>query len=268
MKKALACMAALVFVLAVWGASEFMESYGPYPPGDYQYVMVDQHGNIYPTNSVATVADAAATAARVAASEVAAQAYTEAEARTAEAVDDLARAAVSGQLVVYEDDFVYSLGTAVAVSTNCQCRIYEWRAQTETVMVEGVECWRNLVYFGFTENVSALTPVAQFLSTLGGELDWGPAVCGEAEPQNHTFVVGADSFDFCYKMTVDIPKAYYSAFVRIFTEVSVQIGDGSVLDIVGGLAGGRTETVSWGEATIEYVGGLAVESAAEEIEEP
>ena len=59
-----ALLVALVALSAIaWAASEFLEGYGYYPPGDYQYVMVDQNGNIWPTNAVATVADAAATAA-------------------------------------------------------------------------------------------------------------------------------------------------------------------------------------------------------------
>lgn len=247
-------------------ASEFLEGYGHYPPGDYQYVMVDQNGNIYPTNAVATVADAAATAARVAAAEQAAEAYRVAEAQTSEAVDDLAASIIDGNLVVYEDDFVYSLGDAVAVSTNCVCAIYDWQPNVSTITVEGVDCWRCWVYFGFTENIGSLSPVAQFKSDLGDGLDWSVAVCGEAEPQNHTFTMGANTFDYCYKMSVDIPKAYFSAFIRVFTEVSVQIGDGSALNIIGGVSGGRTETVQWGEATIEYLGGFAMDRSVEVAE--
>ena len=142
-----ALLVALVALSAIaWAASEFLEGYGYYPPGDYQYVMVDQNGNIWPTNAVATVADAAATAARVAAAEQAAEAYRVAEAQTSEAVDDLAASIIDGNLVVYEDDFVYSLGDAVAVSTNCVCAIYEWQPKASTITVEGVECWRCWVY--------------------------------------------------------------------------------------------------------------------------
>ncbi|MBQ2629417.1 MAG: hypothetical protein IJG13_07050, partial [Kiritimatiellae bacterium] len=85
-------------------------------------VMIDQRGNINPSNAVATVTEAAATATRLAAAEVAAAAYSNAEAKTSAAVDDLAAAIIGQNLVVYEDDFMYSLGDAIAITTNCQCR--------------------------------------------------------------------------------------------------------------------------------------------------
>lgn len=72
-------------------------------------------------------------------------------------------------------------------------------------------------------------------------------------------MAGGDSYDYCYKMSVDIPQTYSAAFIRVYTEITSQVGDGSVLNIVGGIAEGRTETVQWGESTIEFVGGLAVE---------
>ncbi|MBQ4384994.1 MAG: hypothetical protein II823_03595, partial [Kiritimatiellae bacterium] len=103
------------------GATPTYSHYIATPSGEIaavrtQYVMIDQHGNITPSNAVATVTEAAATATRLAAAEVAAVAYTNAEAQTAAAVDDLAAAIIGNSLVVYEDDFMYSLGDAIAVS--------------------------------------------------------------------------------------------------------------------------------------------------------
>lgn len=228
-------------------------------PARMQYVMIDQRGDVLPSNAVATVAQAVATATRLAAAEVAAVAYTNAEAQTAAAVDDLAAAIIDGNLVVYEDDFMCSLGDAVAISTNCHCRIYRFDARTEQVAVDGVACDRSWVYFGFTENIGSLNPVAQFKDSLSSEIDWGEIACGTPEAQDHSFVVGGEDYDYCYRMSVDIPRTYSSAFLRVYTEITAQVGDGSVLDITGGISGGRTETVRWGSATIEFVGGLAVE---------
>ena len=41
------------------------------------------------------------------------------------------------------------------------------------------------------------------------------------------------------------------------------MGDGSVLNITGGIAGGMTQTVTWGANTIQFIGGLAVEPEGE-----
>lgn len=228
-------------------------------PARMQYVMVDQRGDIWPSNAVATVAQTAATATRLAAAEVAAVAYTNAEAQTQAAVDDLASAIIGQNLVVYEDDFMYSFGDAIAISTNCLCRVYRFDAKTSQVTVDGVLYDRSWVYFGFTENIGNLTPVAQFKDSLSSEIDWSGITCGTPEVQDHSFVAGGDSYDYCYKMSVDIPHTYSAAFIRVYTEITSQVGDGSVLNIVGGIAGGRTETVQWGESTIEFAGGLAVE---------
>ena len=235
---------------------------GENAPARMQYVMIDQRGGITPSNAVATIAQAAATETRLAAAEVAAAAYTNAEAQTAAAVDDLAAAIIGQNLVVYEDDFMYSLGDAIAISTNAQCRVYDFKAKVSQVTVDGVLCDRSWVYFGFTENIGSLTPVAQFKDSLSSEIDWGEITCGTPEVQDHSFVVNGDSFDYCYRMSVDIPHAYSAAFLRVYTEITAQVGDGSVLNIVGGISGGMTATVEWGANTIEFVGGLAVEPEA------
>lgn len=226
---------------------------------DEQYLMVDQKGGISPSNAVATVAQAVKTETKLAALEVAAVAYTNAAAQTEAAVDDLAAAIVGNSLIVYEDDFVYSLGDAIAISTNCKCRIYKFEPKTEAVTVDGVECSRSWVYYGFTENIGSLNPVAKFQDSLSRELDWGEVTCGTPELQEHSFTIGADEYAYCYRMSVDIPTEYTAAFIRIFTEITAQVGDGSVLHISGGIAGGFTGTVTLsGGATITFKGGLAV----------
>ena len=230
-----------------------------------QYLMIDEKGKITPENAVATIAQATITETRIAAAEVAAVAYMNAAAQTESAVDDLATAIIGNNVVVYEDDFMYSLGDAIAISTNCQCRIYDFKAKTEVVTVDGVKHDRSWVYFGFTENIGSLNPVAQFKDSLTSEIDWGEVVCGTPEMQNHSFVHKGESFDYCYRMYVDIPREYTQAFVRVFTEITAMVGDGSVLNISGGIAGGLTQDVQWGQNTIHFRGGLAIDPSALEV---
>lgn len=230
-----------------------------------QYLMIDEKGKITPENAVATIAQATIIETRIAAAEVAAVAYTNAAAQTESAVDDLANAIIGNNVVVYEDDFMYSLVDAIAISTNCQCRIYDFKAKTEVVTVDGVKHDRSWVYFGFTENIGSLNPVAQFKDSLTSEIDWGEVTCGTPEMQNHSFVHKGESFDYCYRMYVDIPQEYTQAFIRVFTEITAMVGDGSVLNILGGIAGGLTQDVQWGANTIHFRGGLAVDPSALEV---
>ena len=228
-------------------------------PAEAQYLMVDQKGNIEPAGAVATIADTVKTETKLAALEVAAVAYTNAAAQTEAAVDDLAKAIIGNSLVVYEDDFIYSLGDAVAISTNCLCRIYKFEAKRETVTIDGEDYDRSFVYFGFTENIGSLNPVAEFKDSLDKELDWGEVICSTPEVQNHTFTHGSDEYAYCYKMSVDIPKEYTAAFIRVFTAITAQVGDGSVLHISGGIAGGLDGEVTLsGGAKVTFKGGLAV----------
>ena len=224
-----------------------------------QYLMVDQKGNIEPAGAVATIADAVKTETKLAALEVAAVAYTNAAAQTSQAVDDLASAIIGNSLVVYEDDFIYSLGDAIAISTNCKCRVYRFEATKTKLEIDGVTYLRSWLYFGFTENIGSLNPVAEFKDSLVKELDWGEVICSTPEVQNHSFTHGTDEYAYCYKMSVDIPEEYQAAFLRVFTEITAQVGDGSVLHISGGIAGGLDGTFPLaGGGTLTFKGGLAV----------
>ena len=59
-------------------------------------------------------------------------------------------------------------------------------------------------------------------------------------------------------MRAYIPHEYNSVFIKVFTEITAQQGDGSTLDIVNGIKDGFTGTVTFGDTTIEFVGGLAL----------
>lgn len=227
-----------------------------------RYVMVDQKGNVDPSGVLATREQAESNEVRIVAAEASASVLSNRTAEASSAIDDITASIIGNEVVVYEDDFIYSLGDAVAISTNCLCRVYDFKARQATVTVDGVECDRSWVYFGFTENIGSLNPVAQFKDSLSSEIDWDEVTCGTPEAQEHEFTVGGDTYAYCYRMSVDIPKTYSAAFIRVFTEITAQVGDGSVLDVVGGLSGGLTGTVTLsGGGQVEFRGGLAVEPA-------
>ena len=56
-------------------------------------------------------------------------------------------------------------------------------------------------------------------------------------------------------MTIYVPNQFASAFLRIYTQITSQVGDGSRLDLVGGIQGGLTFTDSDG---LIYRGGLCM----------
>lgn len=218
------------------------------PIAQPRLVTVDAENKISPQGVLATVCDAARIEAQVVANEEAVVAQETAYANASNVVNTLVSQIAQQQVVILEDDFVYSLGDANNVSTNCVCSIKSYEHTTS-----GANAVDTLV-FGFTEDIGSLNPVGQLKYSLSGnEVDWQEVTCSTPTVvPNGTFTRGGVEFAYVYQMTVTYP-AQSSAFIRVYTEITAQTGDGAELDIVGGIAGGWTGT---DEDGCRIVGGL------------
>ena len=223
---------------------------------DVQYVTVDEMGNVTPSNVLATAAMAAEVEAKVLLAEASAAAQTNAYMQATEAVNEIARALTDRQVTIYQDDYVYSFGEVVSVSTNCKCRVYRFDAKVAESTVGGVQYERSDVYFGFTEDIGSLSPVAWLKSTLSTDLDWDEALVDEIQPQQYSFERDGESYSHCYLLRVYVPKAWNAAFIKVFTEVTSGTGDGSHIDFIGGAAGGYNGVVDFGGQTLQVKGGF------------
>ncbi len=231
---------------------------------DVQYVTVDEHGTVTPSNVLATAAMAAEVEARLLLAEASAAAQTNAYMQAREAVNEIARAITDRQVTIYQDDYVYSFGEVVSVSTNCKCRIYRFDAKVAQATVDGVQYERSDVYFGFTEDIGSLSPVAWLKSTLSADLDWDDALADDIVPQTYSFERDGETYSHCYLLRVYVPKAWNAAFIKVFTAITAGTGDGSRIDIVGGVAGGMTGSVTMGGAEYDVRGGLIMAPPGEE----
>ena len=218
------------------------------PIAQPRLVTVDAENNISPHGVLATVGDAARIEAQVVANEEAVVAQEAAYAIASNIVDTLVSQIAQQQVVILEDDFVYSLGDANNVSTNCICSI-----KTYDHTVSGGNSVDTLV-FGFTEDIGSLNPVGQLKYSLAVDsVDWQEVTCSTpVVVPNGTFTRGDVEFSHVYQVTVTYP-AQPSAFIRVYTEITAQTGDGAELDLVGGIAGGWTGTDGDG---CRIVGGL------------
>jgi len=223
---------------------------------DVQYVTVDEHGNVSPSNVLATAAQAAEVEARLLLAEASATAQTNAYMQATEAVNEIARAITDQQVTIYQSDYVYSFGEVVSVSTNCKCRIYRFDAHAASDTRDGIQYWRNDVYFGFTEDIGSLVPLAWLKSSLSGDLDWDEALADPVEAQTYSFERDGETYGHCYLLKVYIPKAWDAAFIKVFTEITSASGDGSHVDFIGGAANGYNGVVDFGGQTITVKGGF------------
>jgi hypothetical protein len=229
------------------------------PGTKMQYVMVDEFGNVKPSNVLSTIAEMVTIENALIVARESAIAQSNAFVTAQKVTADLTEAINNNAVTIYQHDYVYSLGEAVTVSTNCQCRIYKFAAKQGRYNLDGIDYDASDIYYGFTEDIGSLTPEAKFKDSLGGDtIDWEVIRSDAPELQNHSFEQNGDVYAFCYKMRVYIPHEYNSVFIKVFTEITAQQGDGSTLDIVNGIKDGFTGTVTFGDTTIEFVGGLAL----------
>lgn len=229
------------------------------PGTKMQYVMVDEFGNVNPSNVLSTIAEMVTIENALIVARESAIAQSNAFVAAQKVTSDLTEAINNNAVTIYQHDYVYSLGEAVTVSTNCQCRIYKFAAKQGVYNIDGINYDASDIYYGFTEDIGSLTPEAKFKDSLGGDtIDWEIIRADTPELQNHSFEQNGDVYAFCYKMRVYIPHEFNSVFIKVFTEITAQQGDGSTLDIVNGIKDGYTGTVSFGDTTIEFVGGLAI----------
>ncbi|MGN0851864.1 MAG: hypothetical protein ACI4Q3_00645 [Kiritimatiellia bacterium] len=217
-------------------------------------VRTDQDGmHVCPSNLLATVGQTAALEARLEALEVSAAAESNAYVRATEVVNDVAEMIANQEVVVLQDGFAYSLGETASVSTNCVCQIATYK-HNQVHDRDGY--FGDRVVFGFNEDIGSLNPIAEFRDSLGANsLDWTSIECTTPTPTSLTFERDGVTFAYCYEMTIYVPNTYATGFFRIYTQISAQTGDGSRLDLVGGIQGGITFTDTDG---LIYRGGLCM----------
>lgn len=228
--------------------------------GDWQYVTVNERGEVSPSNVLATAALAAEVEAKLLMAKQAAEVQSNAYETAKTEVNRIAEAIANAQVTIYQDDYVYSFGEVVSVSTNCLCRVYRFDADVGTTTVDGTRYRMSDVYFGFTEDIGTLNPVALLKSSLAeNSLDWDEALVDDPEPiPGYSFESNGDVYGNCYRTRVYVPLSWNAAFIKIFTKITGATGDGSVVDISGGVAGGLTATVTVGDRRIDFVGGFAM----------
>ena len=217
-------------------------------------VMTDQRGNLN-VEGVASVADVASTAVKVAIADQAAMTAqataTQVEGEINGVVDNI----MSNNVVIYRRGFADAFQALVVITPDDKLVIAEtrWRERTAARIVVDVD-------YVCTADVAALKPIVYHHNTLT-VADFAPladasvtAPVYRATPRE----IGGDTYAGYYTVTATIPNpaGIDQYFLWISIDGDAPAGDGSTLDLPNGVTGGATGDYSWGGHILTLTGGV------------
>ena len=223
-----------------------------------QYLMVDQHGNIVPQGYTLGLDQIASIAASQAAASNRTLAVQEATASARGVVSNLTEVLVGNNSFGYIDGFTVSFGGTAAVSSNATCQIVKleinaWNNGGLT-NINNTACAGHYIYFYYSEPMNS-TPYIRWKRALGAEWEIVPCQDIVAYPDGTT--LDGQPYSNLYRATVYIDATLSSAFFLAYCEISEADGDGSVMNIQGGItisgSAGFTGTIQrTGADTVTY----------------
>lgn len=223
-------------------------------------LMVNQEGELNITNVLATQAMLSSNMVAATIAEAKADAARQASNEASNMVDSVAAQIASNELVIYRKGFLDSFSSDISLPPGTKCRVTRMTPKNETAPA-GMQTWE--FEYAVTSDASGITPdimVANTLVTEGGGDSWnnflpteGTVSAPVATGHSYTDSDGT-LYPYSYKVTFTAPqspKQFYIVYLG-----GDDSGTGSVLDIVGGVQGGKTATVEWGGHRLSFVGGL------------
>ncbi len=229
-----------------------------------EVLTVDQDDNPSVLGVLGTASDVAKLQAQTELNAASAKAAEDTYEQTTNLLADVAAELTAGRTVVYRRYFLDSFTAAVLLDpTVDKVAIYGWEKLPDSGQtVSGRVLW--YLYFGCTQDISALTPQVKTVSTLDtkdseGNLPW--AFLDEAYVTGYTPMTGTwtdtdgNTYSNLYRLTVSVPDDDKGFFV-VYVNGNATDTTGDTLTIVGGVKGGVTQDVTAGSLTFHVTGGL------------
>ncbi len=221
-------------------------------------LMVDQNGALN-VAGVASVEDVATNAAKVVIAEQKAEIAQQTAQAVSNSIDTVVQNLMANNEVIYRSGFSDSFAPLVVFTDSDVLAIVEarWVSRSASQLVVDVD-------YVCTVDLSAVKPTVMHRETLSG--GGGRSSFSELADSNVTSPVyhaesreyGGQTFDHYYtvRATIPNPVSYTSYFLWIKAEADAPSGDGTTLDLPNGVTGGVTETVTWGNRTLTFRGGV------------
>lgn len=206
----------------------------------YQYLMVDQYGNIRPEGYAAGLTEIADAEAQAEITREAADLVTQTTAAASNVVDAIVTALTGSIGICYVTGHTVSFDGAVIVNTNAAAYIVALQPGVAgTMTTNGVAYTGHYVWHVYSETLNS-TPLIKYKSTLNATNAWAFAeLQSTAEFSNAT--IDGVVYATIYRSTVWLPAYYDSAFFEAFVEAKGGGSAGAVLDVAGGISiGGKT----------------------------
>lgn len=234
-------------------------------PTTNKVVFVDENNQVNAPEVVASAADMATNKTQIAIAKASAEAAENASAEATKLIDATIQKIVEDELVIYCNGFTDSLGVLVSLPKGTKVRVGKF---TPNVASDGEGNSQHEIQYYTTADAGAVEPLIRYSNSLEDgtngfhilerELDYG-SIDGSFVDENET------EYNYGYYVRFWLP-ADGAGFFKVFLDADAAQGDGMTFDVTGGITGGITESVTVGNDTLVFRGGLLMEVKRNETE--
>lgn len=222
-------------------------------------LMVDQNGDLN-VEGIASVEAVSSNAAKVVVAEQKAEIARETATAVSNSIDAVVQNLMANNEVIYRSGFSDSFAPLVVFTDGDILAIVDarWTERSAAQLVCQID-------YVCTVNMGTTKPTVMHRETIGGpRTDFAAlADANVTAPVYHAEQreYSGQTFAGYYSVTATIPNPSSSTayFLWIKCEADAPSGDGATLDLPNGVTGGVTETVTWGNRTLSFVGGVLME---------
>ena len=219
-------------------------------------LMVNQNGDLN-MEGIASVEDVATNAAKAVVAEQKAEAAQQTATAVSNSINTVVQNLMANNEVIYRSGFSDSFAPLVVFTDSDVLAIVDARWTTRSAALLVVE-----IDYVCTVNLGTTKPSVMHRATINGtRADFAElAEANVTTPVYHADEreYGGQTFAGYYTVTATIanPAATTSYFLWIKCEADAPSGQGATLDLANGVTGGVSETVTWGDRVLTFVGGV------------
>lgn len=219
-------------------------------------IMVDENGNINVPNVLATTAQLTTNETMLVLAQAAADAAERAAYEGTNIVQGVVSSIMASQLVIYRRGFNDSFGTITVFSPDDDV-IITGISLPDIITDDGLLAVD--IQYASTLDVASVAPGFLYSSTCVRKSDMEEMSSSNIDPpepiQSEIITREGKTFSYSYKVRIWCPQED-AGFFCLYMDADEPDGDGSAVNLVGGVKGGFTGTFRYGDKNLEYEGGF------------
>lgn len=218
-------------------------------------LMVDQDGNVNIPEVLATAAQVSSNMVAIVAAEAAATEAARVAREGTNLVNATVAAIMANEFVVYRYGYTDSLGVLVALPPDTVCRITEFNSTP--LAVSGDKMQLSLKY-ATTADAGGIMPGVKYSGDIREDLKLIEANVSKSKVAGSYTDIEGVVYPYVYEITFWVPVAS-AGFITVYLDGDAADGDGMTFDIVGGITGGETASITNGAQVLTFKGGILTE---------